>query len=180
MRVSDATVVDAAGDKLHLPLAVAGDSLQVQVPADWLEQAALPIAITLMAAPDGLTDITLQPDSQIDADVACNGANYLVVWVDGRNANLAVRQSEDIYGARVSLTGEVLDVGGIAIAQALDLQYAPSVASDGNKYLVVWGDTRNDWLEPSRSWDIFGAFVGSDGSAAGDGFIISTDLYRQE
>jgi hypothetical protein len=57
--------------------------------------------------------------------VAFDGTNYLVVWQDGRGTYY------DIYGARVSRAGVVLDPGGFAISTATREQRMPAVAFDG-------------------------------------------------
>ena len=60
--------------------------------------------------------------------IAADGTNFLAVWVDGNN----------IYGARISHGGTVLDTIPIAISTAAGDAYQPSVAYDGANYLVVW------------------------------------------
>ena len=82
--------------------------------------------------------------------VAYNGTNFLVVWEEDRSAD----SSFDVYGARVTPAGEVLDPVGIAIAEAPSDQNAPAVASDGSSFLVVWEDGRN-----GEYLDIYGARV---------------------
>jgi phosphoribosylformylglycinamidine (FGAM) synthase PurS component len=77
----------------------------------------------------------------------------LVVWYDGRNT------SHDIYGARVTPSGTVLDPSGIAISTAFNDQQFPSVTSDGNYHFVVWHDYRNGY----PNIDIYGARVSNDG-----------------
>ena len=67
-----------------------------------------------------------------------DGANFLVV-VGG----LAQRHRRDIYGARVTPQGAVLDSAGFVISQAADDQYYPAVGFDGANFLVVWEDYRS-------------------------------------
>jgi hypothetical protein len=65
---------------------------------------------------------------------AFDGLNYLVTWFDCR------RDSADIYAARVTPSGVVLDPGGFAVSTRPGGQFIPDVAFDGANYLVVWQD----------------------------------------
>jgi MYXO-CTERM domain-containing protein len=95
--------------------------------------------------------------------LAWDGSNYLVVWMDDQSGNY------DLYGARVSAAGEVLDTGGIAISTAARDQGYPAVAWDGRHHLVVWHDSRS-----GTSWDIYGARVTPGGAVLdSDGFLVS-------
>ena len=49
-------------------------------------------------------------------------------------------EHQDIYGARVTRAGGVLDSAGIAISTAARTQVYPSAAFDGTNYLVAWQD----------------------------------------
>jgi hypothetical protein len=69
--------------------------------------------------------------------VSFDGANFLVVWEDARSLY------DDIYCARVTPAGEVLDPTGIAISTAAFSQSTPAVSSDGTNSLVVWADSRS-------------------------------------
>ena len=81
----------------------------------------------------------------------------------------------DIFGARVSATGAVLDSAGIAISTAPDGQYTSNVVFDGTTYFVVWSDTR------SGSSDVYGAHVATNGTCLElNGIPISTSPHRQE
>lgn len=65
--------------------------------------------------------------------VAADGTNFLVVW-----SYIDMETLDDIYGARVSQDGEVLDPAGILISASFPPDYLASVAYNGSVYLVVW------------------------------------------
>lgn len=67
-------------------------------------------------------------------DVAWDGVNFLVVWSDDRNSN----SSYDIYGTRVTPSGEVLDPGGIQISNELGMAITPAISYNGSIYFVAW------------------------------------------
>lgn len=70
--------------------------------------------------------------SQSDAQVAWNGSTYLVVWIDYRS------QDRELYGARVTPEGQVLDPDGIRLTPPGSSPWHPSVASDGSGFAVAW------------------------------------------
>ncbi len=96
---------------------------------------------------------TASPDTnwQDYPDIAFDGVNYLVVWQDDRNGDY------DVYGARFTHEGVVIDTGAFAIVTAPGDQKHPAVAFDGNNYLVVWHDHR------AGDSDIYGARVTTSG-----------------
>ena len=81
--------------------------------------------------------VFISPDANRDGPprVAFDGTNYLVVWGDNRNYPY-----DDIYGARVSQSGTVLDSSGIAICTARYVKLHPSVAFGDSTYFVAWQD----------------------------------------
>ncbi|MCX5801250.1 MAG: T9SS type A sorting domain-containing protein [Candidatus Eisenbacteria bacterium] len=115
--------------------------------------------------------ISTAPIDQLNPAVAFDGTNYLVVWMDNRS-----RSSWDIYGARVSVGGSVLDPGGIAVATGTTNQYNPAIGFDGTNCLVVWMDYGS-----GSGYDIYGARVSTNGSVLDPGSIaISTAANSQE
>jgi hypothetical protein len=78
-------------------------------------------------------------NAQVAPAVAFDGVNYLVVWMDDRSGF-----GFDIYAARVSLTGTILDPLGIPIATGAAAHEAPEVAFDGTSFLVVWSEAGAD------------------------------------
>lgn len=61
-------------------------------------------------------------------------SNALMVWRDTRNG------TGDIFGARLSPSGAVLDGNGFLIAGGGTDQSQPAVASDGTNWIVLWTD----------------------------------------
>jgi len=100
-----------------------------------------------------------------------NDSIYLVVWQDDRSGS-----TDDIYGTRVSTSGNVLDPPGIAISTQTGNQQFPSVAFDGTRFLVVWDDERNGYSTD----DIYGTLVESDGNVVNpSGNVIADDANWQ-
>ena len=109
--------------------------------------------------------ISTATDAQAGPSIAFNGTNYFVVWEDYRNGDVS-----DIYGARVTQTGVVLDSVGLAISTATGDQKALSVTFNGTNYLVVWHDFRNGFYS-----DIYGARINELGIVLDtNGIAIST------
>jgi len=105
--------------------------------------------------------------------VAFDGFNYFIVWQDDRNAGAT---SLDIYGARLTPDGIVLDTNGVPISTAPFVQRNPAVAFGDTNYLVVWRDRRN-----SIDYDIYGARVNTAGTVLDpNGIAICTASGNQE
>ncbi len=94
-------------------------------------------------------------DNQEFPRIAFNGTYYLIAWRSGRIY-------WDIWGARVTKSGILLDPAGIAICDAPGDQYYLDVASNGTDFLVVW-----DY----QGGDIYGTRVSSDGIVLDTAYI---------
>lgn len=102
----------------------------------------------------GVLNISFESNDQIYPSVAFDGTNSMVVWLDARVG------WADIYGSRVSQCRPwILDPAGINITPNTHTsnQYYPSIAFDGQNYMVVWHDNRISWL------DIMGSRVSPSG-----------------
>ncbi len=102
--------------------------------------------------------ISRAANSQAYPAVSFDGTNYMAVWQDFRAGYYF-----DIYGARIGVSGSVLDTAGIAISVAGDDQLAPAVGYDGTNYMVFWQDNRGE------TYDVFAARVESSGAVLDPG-----------
>ncbi|HEY6226635.1 MAG TPA: hypothetical protein VI282_05885, partial [Verrucomicrobiae bacterium] len=161
VRIGNATLVDSAGNRAAIPTEFVDSRLVVQVPADLLATAAYPIAIDPLISPEfGMDRAVSATFGGEDAKVASNGADYFVIWHDWRS-----NYDVDIYGARVSRDGWILDPNGIGIRVGNAGQDKFAVASNGSDYLIVWTEYGSD---------IMGARLTSDGKLLDpDAFLVA-------
>jgi hypothetical protein len=112
------------------------------------------VRVTPAGAVLGQFVISAASSSQSRVTVDFDGTNYLVAWVDRRSDSAG-----DIYAARVSPAGTVLDPAGIAVSAAPGVvEFNPAVAFDGTNHFVAWTDERR-----STGGDIYGARVSRAG-----------------
>ncbi|MBT3294617.1 MAG: hypothetical protein HN919_17165 [Verrucomicrobia bacterium] len=108
-------------------------------------------------------DVCVATNAQNRPVVAWNGSTFLVAWEDERNALPSNQQYEDLYAARVSDTGTVLDPGGIGVCTNPGPQYTPCVAADdAGNWLLAWRDYRVA-VSPYPS-DIYGSRMSAAGT----------------
>jgi hypothetical protein len=101
-------------------------------------------------------------DVQITPEVVFGNDNYMVVWADAR-----IDDDFNIYGARVSSDGTVLDPDGILIGRdSNEGQYEPSIAFTGTRFFVVW-------VYYTMPFAVVGRFVNCDGTL-GDTVKVAT------
>jgi hypothetical protein len=170
----DTGVVTSSLPAFQTQPAVAGDGNDLLVVwEDWQDvirlRAARVTSTGLVQDPVGIP-MAAGDGNELFPSVGFDGTNYLVVWEDWRRGEYA-----DIYGARVSRDGVVLDTGGFAISQALDDQWRPSVAFDGTNYLVVWQDWRS-----GTSFQVYGCRVSPAGQALDPSGIALTEAVNQQ
>jgi hypothetical protein len=153
--VGEAVAVDATGQRLVLRSHATSHGLAIVVPAKFLRSAVYPMAIDPLISTEFDLDepvTTAAPSAQFAPAIASDGTNHLVVWHDNRNGS-----GLDLYAARVTTNGTVLDPSGFAITTATNDQWFPAVAYNGTNYLVAWQDARGG------NQDIYAARVTPDG-----------------
>ncbi|MEO7730420.1 MAG: hypothetical protein ABIY55_05570 [Kofleriaceae bacterium] len=100
--------------------------------------------------------------SQASPSVTMSAGNYFAVWNDSRNG-----VDRDIFGARITSAGVVLDAAGLPIVVAAADQLAPQITTNGTVSLVVWSDRR------AGNFDIRGAIVdNASGAVTVPDFVI--------
>lgn len=109
--------------------------------------------------------------AQLEPSVAGAGSTFVVVWKDKRAYYYA-----DIWGARVSDTGSVLDSSGIQLSSASLEESSPSIAGfndfgiGGQNFFVAWADTR------SGNSDIYGRQFRIGGAGCGSAYCLGSEL----
>lgn len=119
-------------------------------------------------------DVATAAGGQIEPSVASDGSNFLVVWGDFRTS-LTTGTASDVYGARITGAGTVLEPNGIPISAGYGHQTSPSVAFNGLRFLVAWDDAR------SGTFDVYASRVNKSGIVVdGTGIAVSTATGDQQ
>jgi hypothetical protein len=117
--------------------------------------------------PPGRFPITYGDGYSQSISALCFGDSiYFCCWWDGRDAT----NWPNIYGARISRSGFVLDYGGFPIIVTQNIWRGVygeklEIGFDGTNFLLVWSEKR-----PSAAdWDIYGCRVSLDGTVLDPG-----------
>jgi hypothetical protein len=171
MLMGPLVVKDRTGAELYRAIPDADRAgLALVVPDRVLHGAAYPVTVDPTVSPEspvaGVAPGAPAYEVQDTYSAASDGTNHLVVWRDFRKGGTA-----DIYGARVSGSGTVLDPIGIPIASVDGVhEIDPAVAFDGTNFMVTWSD-----YGPPGNGDIRGARVNRSGTVLDPGgFAITT------
>lgn len=131
---SNATWIDARGQRHSLPSRFEHGEIVLRVPADVVQQSTFPAVLDpTVSAEFGYDNPVYGPagGGQYQPDIAYSGivgAEYLVVWSDYRRSD---SYSSDIFAARITETGSVVDQVGIQVL-------APNVLDDQVEPAVTW------------------------------------------
>lgn len=125
----------AFGDGVYL-VAWCDGSRQIDRPTADIYCARIAAETGKLLDPKGIV-VCSAPDLQEWPEVAFDGTNFLIVWQDFRSG-----KQFDIYAARVSPRGTVLDQDGFGVATTLHNQGRPDAAFASGRYLIAWMDAR--------------------------------------
>ena len=99
--------------------------------------------------------------------ISYGNGNFLVLWEDGRNFDST---GYDIYGSRITPSGEILDPDGKRTTSFSYQEKAPNLIWDGESFFAVW-EAGNF----GENWDISGVFIDTLGMMLdSNSFAIST------
>lgn len=103
-----------------------------------------PVPITLARSKD-------PNHANLEPAIAWNGSVYLVVWTEAMTRWLTWQISvttRNVLAVRLSPSGQLLDPDPIQIAVSDDDQGSPTVAWNGNHFLILWAHTRHERYPP--------------------------------
>ncbi|WP_163866324.1 MYXO-CTERM sorting domain-containing protein [Myxococcus eversor] len=151
-----ATWVDSRGVRTPLPAPrFERGEVVLEVPASLLESSTYPAVLDPLVSPESEVGEPLPgptTGAQQEPRVAFDGTNYLVVWQHSETPDFVSGSLWSIRAARVSRTGQVLDMVGFVVssdvASAERDEQEPSVAFNGTDYLVAW--TTGSMIRASR------------------------------
>jgi len=109
-------------------------------------------------------------DCQERPRVAFGGGHFLVVWQDLRNG-----KDYDVYAARVTPEGKVLDPEGIAVSAEKHNQAKAAVCFDGKDFNLLWCDLRD-----GKTYQVWGTRVGTDGRVKGPAAVVLASRYTTQ
>lgn len=109
---------------------------------------------------------TFTTDEQEAPSVTSNGTNYLVTWESNRQINT----TWDIFGQLISPSGEKIGGEFSINSWTTDQQENPSVASNGENYLVTWDSLGQD----ANASGIYGQMIDLYGNKIGLEFQLNT------
>lgn len=92
--------------------------------------------------------------------VAFGDTCFLAAWAEGM-------EQPDMFAARVSASGTLIDTAGVQLSSSPDYDMLASIGFDGTNYLVMWCDIDTSWASIS----LCGRRVTADGVALDSGMI---------
>lgn len=123
------------------------------------------------ATPDGASGIPVATGAAVQSGASLipyGGGGAIMAWTDSRNGSF------DIYAARLSSAGVVLDAAGIAVCTSGGDQYYPNTVADGvGGAIMVWSDARAPAIYAQRitslgvvQWAANGVAVAATGTGS--------------
>jgi hypothetical protein len=102
----------------------------------------------------GSFQVSTATGAQLSPAVAAAGSTFLVTWADSRSGN------QDIYGGRVSASGDLLDGVGVPLASDSAPEAEPDLAWNGSNFFVTYTRT-------GTSADVYGRLINASAVPVG-------------
>lgn len=141
VRYGHATWIDAHGRRTHVEANFDGVAIVLRVPGTVVDSAAYPAVLDPLIGPETEVDApVLGPTvrSCMDPAIDFDGTHFMIVWSDRRDWGYET----DIWAARVSMAGVLLDPTGFRVSNSGKAQ-RPAIAFGSGRYLVSWADFAN-------------------------------------
>jgi hypothetical protein len=94
--------------------------------------------------------VSVGPGLKDHPHLASDGRDFMIVWEDMRGGT-----DWDVYAARVTSAGKVLDRNGIAVTAAAHNQAHPTIAFAGGSYTIAWME-----FHPMSGYGVFATQYG--------------------
>jgi hypothetical protein len=166
-RYSHAIWRDAAGAARHVEARYEDGRIVMTVPEDVVAASTYPAILDPTITGELFSDVPVNGTTGANtrtAELASDGAQYLVVWQDQRGSG-----ADDIYATRLTAAGEVVDSTGIRVNTAPGVQQNPVAAYAGTGYVVAW-----EHVAGAGNSNIAAAFVSDAGAVTQLGTIAGT------
>jgi hypothetical protein len=92
---------------------------------------------TALVAAGAEVTVSAELGEQVAPALASDGTSYLAAWQDQRTNG-----PYQIYGARISGAGAVVDPSGLFLSLGTNSERAPTVINGASSWLTLWGDSR--------------------------------------
>ena len=161
-RYSHARWLDSAGHVWAVPAVWESDRIRLRVPGEMLAETTFPATLDPTIEAEEAVDDVVVGNSIANAlapTIASRGPGFLVVWADQR-----IDSKGDIFGARMSAGGGILDFSGLKINTAALDQTQPVVARVDPNWVVAW----------KNGTDIAAATVDDNGAVTQLGAVVAT------
>ena len=156
-RYGHATWIDADGAITRVPSRWNGRAVVLEVPARVVDESSYPVVLDPIIGPETEIDppvLSVSASSQHNAASAFDGSAHLVAWIDARDGTY------DLYAARVSATGSVIDDYGIRLGDSVHGNVAVGPGAGG--WLVVWAPAA-----PTSAGGLESVWIAADGTVLG-------------
>jgi hypothetical protein len=85
-----------------------------------------------------------QPRAQARVQAVFNGTDYVLTWTDQRNYPYPAQERDDVFAARVTVDGTVIDQGGFAVADSFRPEFDSTIGVVNDQVLFAYRSFRHE------------------------------------